>query len=67
MYEPLSVVQEAHFSEVCSFSHPAFFCPSLLRGPVEAGPSYNHLPRGLVQSISTALSGVSLEHVPSLL
>lgn len=59
------VAQEAHFLEVCSFSRAAFFA-LLCSGPVEAGLSYNHLPRGLVQSISTALSGDSLEHGPSL-
>lgn len=38
-YGCLLVVQEALFLEVCSFSHPAFFCPTLLEGPVEASPS----------------------------
>lgn len=52
MYRCLLVVQETLFLEVCSFSHPAFFCPTLLEGPVEASPSSASWAG---QSISSAL------------
>lgn len=52
MYGCLLVVQEALFLEVCSFSHPAFFCSTLLEGPVEASPSSASWAG---QSISSAL------------
>lgn len=52
MYRCLLVVQEALFLEVCSFSHPAFFCSTLLEGPVEASPSSASWAG---QSISSAL------------